>query len=127
MSVLLDTHIFYWWLTSSERLPPNHRALIEAAGEPVYVSAVTGWEMALKAKLGKWPGVVSILPNPEAAIRDEGFSILDISLTQAKLAGSLDLVHRDPFDRLLAAQSLDLRIPIATVDPAMALLGAVVV
>ena len=83
--------------------------------------------MALKAKIGKWPGAAALLPTLEIAIAEEGFLILDLTLSQAKLAGSLDLVHRDPFDRLLAAQSLSLDIPIATVDPALGLLGAMVV
>ena len=65
-----------------------------------------------------------MIPQLEAAIADEGFVLLDVTLTQAKLAGSLDLVHRDPFDRLLAAQSIVLDMPIATVDSAFGLLGA---
>ena len=126
MSVLLDTHTFFWWITGSSSLPPQHRALLEAADQTIYVSAVTGWEMALKVKIGKWPDAAALIPNLEHAIADEGFETLDVTLAQAKLAGSLELVHRDPFDRLLAAQSITLGIPIATVDPAMKLLGVAV-
>jgi PIN domain nuclease of toxin-antitoxin system len=53
--------------------------------------------------------------------------LLPLTLSQAERAGSLDLVHRDPFDRLLAAQALDLNIPMATIDPGLTLLGCTIV
>ncbi len=127
MSVILDTHVFFWWVTGSDSLPARHRALLEASEETIYVSAATGWEIAIKVKIGKWPDAAALIPNLEQAIVDEGLGHLDISMTQAKLAGCLDLVHRDPFDRLLAAQSILLQVPIATVDPALKRLGAQVV
>lgn len=123
MSVLLDTHVFYWWVTASDRIASTHRRLIEDRDQTIYVSAVTGWEMAIKVKLGKWLEAAALLATLEEAIRTEGFKILDLTLSQAKLAGALDLVHRDPFDRLIAAQSIALDVPILTVDPAMSLLG----
>lgn len=123
MSVLLDTHIFYWLATGYARLSASHRQLIEDRREPVYVSAVTAWEIAIKVKLGKWPEAAPLLPNLAAAVEGAGPQALDVTLLQAELAGSLELVHKDPFDRLLAAQAISLDIPIATVDPALALLG----
>lgn len=65
----------------------------------------------------------AILPDLEAEIVNEGFSLLNLTLTQAKSAGLLNLAHRDPFDRILAAQALDLDIPILTVDKAFNALG----
>lgn len=127
MSSLLDTHIFFWWITGSARLPQHHRSLIESAEETIYVSAVTGWELAIKVKIGKWPDAAELIPALENAIEQEGLHSLDVTLSQAKLAGSLELVCRDPFDRLLAAQSILLGMPIATIDPALKLLGASVV
>jgi PIN domain nuclease of toxin-antitoxin system len=127
VSVLLDTHVFFWWVTDSTRLSAAHRALFETQDEPVYVSAVSGWKIAIKVKLGKWSGAERLVPGLEGLVRRSGLQPLDLTLAQAEVAGSLDLVHRDPFDRLLAAQALDLGIPIATIDSAMALLGCRVV
>jgi PIN domain nuclease of toxin-antitoxin system len=124
--VLLDTHILYWWITGDRPLSASHRALIEG-NTTIYVSAVTAWEMSIKVKLGKWPDAAPLLPALESTLRDEGFETLDLTLTQAKLAGSLDLTHRDPFDRMLAAQALDLDLHILTVDLAIARLGCKVV
>lgn len=127
MSVILDTHVFFWWVTGSDSLPARHRALLEASEETIYVSALSGWEIAIKVKIGRWPDVAALIPNLEQTIVDEGLKHLDVSMSQAKLAGCLDLVHRDPFDRLLAAQSILLQVPIATVDPASKRLAAEVI
>jgi PIN domain nuclease of toxin-antitoxin system len=125
VSFILDTHVFFWWITDHSRLEPQHRQLIEARGETIYVSAVTGWEIGIKVKLGKCAAV--LLPGLSEKVLDEGFEVLDLTLAQAERAGQLDLIHKDPFDRLLAAQSLLLDVPIATVDPALAMLGCNVI
>ncbi len=127
MSVLLDTHILVWWITDQHKLSDRQRNAIRDRTQPVYASAVTGWEIAIKVKLGKCPGAATLVPNLSRAVRDAGFVELPLTLAQAERAGSLDLVRRDPFDRLLAAQALDLGIPIATVDPALALFGCRIV
>jgi PIN domain nuclease of toxin-antitoxin system len=123
MGLLLDTHVFYWLIKGSDRLTARHRQLIQDRTQQVYVSAVTGWEIAIKVKLGKWPEAAPLLPDLSAVIDRAGFQQLNLTVAQAERAGSLDLAHRDPFDRLLAAQALDMAIPIATNDQAMALLG----
>jgi PIN domain nuclease of toxin-antitoxin system len=125
--LLLDTHVFFWWVKQDPRLTSQHRAQLESDDNRVYVSAVTGWEIAIKVKIGKWPEAATLLPGLSEKIEAIGFELLPLTLAQAERAGSLDLVHRDPFDRLLAAQALDLGIPIATVDPAMARLGCSIV
>jgi PIN domain nuclease of toxin-antitoxin system len=68
-----------------------------------------------------------LLPGLSEKVMDEGFEVLDLTIAQAERAGQLDLIHKDPFDRLLAAQSLLLDVPIATVDPALAMLGCNVI
>lgn len=123
MSALLDTHVFVWWVTDSPRLSAAHRAMIEDQDEPAYVSAVTGWEIAIKVKLGKWADAAPLLPELSGLVARAGLQPLELTLAQAERAGSLPLVHRDPFDRLLAAQALDLDAVVATVDPAFAMLG----
>ncbi len=97
---------------------------MESDDNRVYVSAVTGWDIAIKVKIGKWHEAATLLTGLSEKIEAIGFELLPLTLAQAERAGSLDLVDRDPFDRLLAAQALDLGIPIATVDPAIAGLGS---
>ena len=79
--------------------------------------AVSGWEIGIKVKLGKWPEAAVLLPGLTRKVQDEGFTVLDLSLAQAERAGALDLVHRDPFDRMIAAQAIELDYAVATVDP----------
>ena len=127
MSFILDTHVFFWWIT--DRCPTGSEASASdrSRSEIIYVSAISGWEIGIKVKLGKWPEAAVLLPGLSEKVRDEGFEVLDLTLAQAERAGRLDLVHKDPFDRLLAAQSLVLGLPIATVDPAMSLFGCSVI
>lgn len=127
MSFILDTHVFFWWITDDPRLETRHRRAIERREENIYVSAVTGWEIGIKVKLGKWPEAAVLLPGLSEKVLGEGFETLDLTMAQAERAGLLELVHKDPFDRLIAAQSLELGLPLATVDPAMALFGCGVV
>jgi PIN domain nuclease of toxin-antitoxin system len=108
-------------------LDPRHRALIEDDDNEVYVSAVTGWEISIKVKLGKWPEAAPLLPDLESKVLAAGFEILPLTLPQAERAGQLDLAHRDPFDRMLAAQAIDLGIGLATGDPSIAALGCAIV
>lgn len=123
VSFVLDTHVFFWWIADDPRLEARHRQAIEARSEAIYVSAVTGWEIGIKVKLGKWPEAAVLLPGLAEKVRAEGFEVLDLTLAQAERAGLLELIHKDPFDRLIAAQSLDLDLPVATVDPSIELLG----
>lgn len=83
---------------------------------------MTAWEIAIKVKIGKWPEAAPLLPDLESLVVRSGFQVLGVSMNQAERAGTLDLIHRDPFGRLLAAQALDLDIPIRSVDPAFRLL-----
>lgn len=123
MKVLLDTHVLFWWMVKDARLAPTHGLLIEDASNEIYVSAVTGWEIAIKVKLGKWPEAAPLLPDLTSQILAAGFDMLPLTLAQAECAGGLDLAHRDPFDRLLAAQAIDLELHLATADGAFATLG----
>ena len=123
MNVLLDTHILFWWLTDDDRLTPRHKTSILDDATNRYVSAVTGWEISIKVKLGKWPEASVLLPDLSTKIKAAGFALLPLTLAQAERAGSLDLVHRDPFDRMLVAQAIDLDLHLVTVDLALEKLG----
>ena len=98
---LLDTHVLLWWLDGSPELGPRCKELIADQRNQVYVSAATTWEISIKKALGKLEAPDDI----DSIVEDEGFSKLPISLYHGQLAGSLPMLHRDPFDRMLIAQS----------------------
>jgi PIN domain nuclease of toxin-antitoxin system len=112
MDLLLDTHIFLWWDTSSPELGPKASAAIADPDNRVFVSAASAWEIAIKRKLGH----LAYIGSPAQAIEANGFTALPITARQAELVETLELIHRDPFDRLLIAQSLDRNLVLVTAD-----------
>lgn len=99
--LLLDTHVFLWWLADDPRLGPESRTAIAEPGNAVFVSAATAWEIAIKRALGK-------LEAPEdldSLVEQEGFTHLPITFFHGEQAGALPHHHRDPFDRMLVAQA----------------------
>jgi PIN domain nuclease of toxin-antitoxin system len=103
MQLLLDTHALIWWLAGDEALSAPARAAIADEDNAVFVSAASIWEITTKARLGKLPAIAADL---ERAAADQGFIGLPISLRHGQLAGALPGPHRDPFDRMLIAQSI---------------------
>jgi PIN domain nuclease of toxin-antitoxin system len=103
--LLLDTHALVWWWTDDPRLPATARAAIAAPENTVFVSAATGWEIATKFRIGKWPEVELLVRDFEALLRRSRFASLPMTAAHSLLAGSLAGQHRDPFDRMLAAQA----------------------
>jgi PIN domain nuclease of toxin-antitoxin system len=128
MRLLVDAHALLWWLGADRRLSANAREAIEVAEDPL-VGAGTLMEIAIKRSLGK----LEIDEDwPEQTKRD-GFDVLAIAwahvtrlqeLPFPKLAGK---PHRDPFDRLLAAQALSDGVSVVTRDPAIAVYGVAVI
>lgn len=115
MSVLLDTQAFLWWVSDDGRL--SRRARTTIAADRCYLSSASCWEMAIKASLGKLE-----IPRPIARFLQEqievnGFSLLPISLEHASGVAELPFHHRDPFDRLIAAQALDGELAVVSSDP----------
>lgn len=100
--LLLDTQVWLWWQTDDRRLGPRTRAAIRAAGE-VRLSAASVWEIAIKSSLGKL--AVRGEFDVEAELEQDGFRSLAIELFHAAAVRALPRIHRDPFDRLLVAQS----------------------
>ena len=117
--VLLDTHIFLWWLFNDSRLPLEIKMVIENIKNPVYVSAASVWEILTKFRIGKLPEASSVAKNVPLWITKAGFQPLAVTLEHAQMAGSWDVPHRDPFDRMLAAQAKLEGMDFATVDTAM--------
>ncbi len=105
MKLLLDTHIFLWWITDAPELSENARKLIRERRNRLFWSAASSWEIAIKYASGKLP-----LPEqPNKFISKElaknRISSLPISDAHAFEAGNLPLHHKDPFDRMLVAQA----------------------
>ena len=114
-SVLLDTHALIWWFEGGGKLSARARRVIEDPQTAVLVSAASAWEIAIKQQLGKFR-VPALVKNFEGRIQREGFIELRISIEHAIRAGSLPGSHKDPFDRVLIAQSLVEDVAIVTVD-----------
>ncbi len=119
--MIIDTHIFLWWLFDDVRLPVKIKNYIQNINHPIYVSSASVWEIATKFRLGKLPEASSVAANVPEWIVKAGFKPLDITPEHAQLAGSWDIPHRDPFDRMLAAQSKLENLSLASIDKAMAL------
>ncbi len=114
MKLLLDTHTLIWFLAGDGRLPERTRAEIEASGREAMVSAVSAMEVVTKHRLGKLPEADLLARRFEILIEEHGFCGLPISLAHAELAGRLNIPHKDPFDRLLIAQSLIENLPLVS-------------
>ena len=124
MRILLDSHALIWLLDGDRRLSARARAAIEAEDAIVCISAVTAWEISNKVRLRKWPEAALLATSLATVVAQFRFVVLSITLDHALTAGSLGGLHRDPFDRMLAAQALVEGIPIVTADPAIGSLGA---
>ncbi|MBL1275821.1 MAG: type II toxin-antitoxin system VapC family toxin [Ectothiorhodospiraceae bacterium] len=99
--LLLDTHVFLWWLADDPQLGGEARAVIAEYENTVYVSADMGWEISIKKALGK-------LETPDgldALVDSEGFEHLPVTFFHGEQVGMLPRHHKDPFDRMLIAQA----------------------
>ena len=124
MKLLLDTHAFYWAVTADARLPDSWRPALIDRSNVLLVSAASAWEMSTKAMSGKWAAARTMLDDIEEAARDLGADLLPITVQHAIEAGCLDWEHRDPFDRMLAAQANVEDAVLLTVDHAFQSSGA---
>ncbi len=106
MRLLLDTHTFLWWITDSPQLSRRARRMITSGDNEIYFSAASGWEIAVKASLGR----VVLPEDPERFIPRQlaanAFQTLPLQLRHALRVYGLPDLHRDPFDRMLIAQAM---------------------
>lgn len=103
MRMLLDTHIVLWWMTDDKKLPRKAEEIIGDVDNEVYVSAASIWEVVIKKSLGRMQG------DPwdiERRLHPTGFTELPITAKHAAKVAELPFHHKDPFDRMLVAQSL---------------------
>jgi len=124
---LFDTHTFLWFTTELERVPASARDIIEDGSNYIFLSAASAWEIAIKHDRGRLK-----LPEPaHEFVINRIFRLslqpLNIEMSHALRAGSLPRIHRDPFDRLLVAQSQLENLPILTSDPTIARYGVSVI
>jgi PIN domain nuclease of toxin-antitoxin system len=121
--VLLDTHALFWWLYFPELLPSAMRDTLADPDAQVFVSAVSAYEMSYKHHRGRWPEVEPLVNAFEEVVAAEGFDLLPLSATQAIRAGAYGPEHRDPFDRMLAAQAVVEGLTLVSSDKGLKLLG----
>jgi PIN domain nuclease of toxin-antitoxin system len=115
---LIDTHVLLWWIFDDPKLDQNIREIIQNPSNKIIVSSASAWEIATKYRIGKLPEAKELLENYDQIIQKARFSQLSITTAHALRAGSLPIQHRDPFDRMIMAQSELEQIPVITYDPA---------
>jgi PIN domain nuclease of toxin-antitoxin system len=117
MNIIIDTHIFLWALSEPDRISHSKRLSLEDLSNSIYVSAVSIAELMIKSSLHK----IQIDFNPVTMAKESGFLLLDFSAKAALLLKDMPFHHKDPFDRMLVAQSIADSYPIMTEDPKIAL------
>ena len=123
MRLLLDTHTLVWFLKDAPELSISARDAIELDVAVVFVSAVNAWEIATKVTNGKWPEAASLVDTLVAEMDRLDLNALPITVEHALRAGSYRHLHRDPFDRLLVAQSEIDDLVLVTRDRALTAVG----
>ena len=117
MNIIIDTHIFLWALSEPYKISDAKRAALEDLSNTIFVSAISIAELMIKASLKKF----QIDFNPVAMAKESGFALLNFSTEAALLLKDMPFHHKDPFDRMLIAQSITENYPIMTEDPKIAL------
>ncbi|MCH8093995.1 MAG: type II toxin-antitoxin system VapC family toxin [Chloroflexi bacterium] len=116
MKLIVDTQVFLWWLVDDPALSGRARRIMRDAGNTLYLSAVSAWEIAIKAALGR----LELSGEPTLVIPEQmaanSIEPLPVQISHALHVYSLPAHHRDPFDRMLVAQSQIEGLPIITSD-----------
>jgi PIN domain nuclease of toxin-antitoxin system len=123
MRLLLDTHALLWWQTDDARLSTRARAAIANETNEIFVSAASAWGDRHEGAIGKLDGVPQAVERFESLLRADGFRSLPIDDRHALRAGGVSRTHRDPFDRMLAAQSELEALTLVSIDPAFSAFG----
>lgn len=119
MKLLLDTHSFLWFIAGSSHLSTQAQALIESDENQAFLSVASLWEMAIKVSLGKLSLDQPFEPFIARQLDLNGIEILGINLAHTAAVAGMPFHHRDPFDRLIIAQSQIERMPVVSGDPAL--------
>jgi PIN domain nuclease of toxin-antitoxin system len=117
MRVLLDTHAFLWWVTDDPGLPRRARKVIASASHDILFSLASCWELAIKLSLGKLRLAAPFEKFLPDQLARNGFRELPVTFRHVARVRQLPFHHRDPFDRMLAAQALEDDLAIVSGDP----------
>lgn len=123
MKLLLDTHVFLWWLRDEPDLSGTARDAISDPANTCYLSLASCWELAIKSSVGKLKLKKPIERFVSEQMQQNGFLLLNIELRHVAKVEALPFHHRDPFDRLLIAQAKTERMTLVTADPALSAYG----
>lgn len=123
MKLLLDTHVFLWWVSDAPELSEAARAAIANPNNTCYVSVASGWEMAIKSSLGKLKLKKPVERFLTEQMQHNGFLLLNIDLHHVAKVENLPFHHRDPFDRLIVSQAKAERMTLITADQALSVYG----
>jgi PIN domain nuclease of toxin-antitoxin system len=123
MRLLLDTHALLWWWKNAPQLAAGARSAMTDPVNEVFVSAASGWEVATKVRKGQLPAFGGCLPAFTDDVVRDGFRHLDVTARHGVHGGSLPGPHKDPFDRLIAAQALLEDMVVVTCDAEIAAFG----
>jgi len=123
MRLLLDTHTLFWAVRQPNRIPAAASALVTDPANELLVSAITPWELGIKYRSGRFAEAGPFLLALERYLDTLGASELPISIEHSLVAGQLEWAHRDPFDRMLAAQAIIENAVLVTADGAFRQLG----
>ena len=117
MRVLLDTHVFLWWVEGDRVLSAKARAALADQENECLISLVSAWELVIKAGLGKLKLALPVKRYVVEHAAANGFRMLDIRMAHIGRVETLSPHHGDPFDRLLIAQAIEEKLPVVTADP----------
>ena len=115
MKYLIDTHAFIWYSVGDAKLSAKAKEIIDSESEK-YISIASLWEMSIKVSIGKLTFVKPFEEIIEEQLRINNYQILPINKSHLFMLSSLELHHRDPFDRIIICQSIAEKIPVVTVD-----------
>jgi PIN domain nuclease of toxin-antitoxin system len=115
--VLLDTHALLWFLLNDARLSGSAHTLITDPANDVFVSPASYWEIAIKISLGKYTLEEDFAEFMESQFVENDLTVLPITVEHTAIVATLAFHHRDPFDRLLAAQAMAESVPLVSADP----------
>lgn len=123
MSLLLDTHVLLWALLEPKKLSPTVKKLLEDPATKIYISAASAWEIGTKYRLGKLSTAANVVHDYQAHLNTLRSEELAVDSNHALTAALWKLQHRDPFDRILAAQAKLEKLRLVSTDKAFATFG----
>ena len=117
MRLLLDTHVFIWWADQQESLSATVLSVLKDEANELLLSVVSVWEMQIKVQLGKLKLSMPLRELVESQVETNELKVLPVELAHVLVLDTLPFHHKDPFDRLLIAQSLQEDVTLVSADP----------